>query len=1145
MKSCRQCSNWVDLDKDAMFLAVRKADPWSGLESVIGVAKANGKLFACFDLIKLYIEFLDEDEKVTIFSNFVHECEADYVFNTRQSSLLLLYSRLWFADMLQGLSEVQKANEELDKARNELSTLPWILKGDTPHLQFKILLMFSTMSDGFALAAQLSELATTLSTSEDRLLESQILVHGMTALNQISHSRRYQSWYDLNERLFVRYSKLHENNQGRAALVAFKIWTLKNAGDFNDQSKGREYLHELTRFQKLYPRFDVPTILRDFYFRAAESLRLLGSREEAKEFDKKTALALRDCPTDPSQFFRVYRGKPPDEWSPHLLDIMLPWIKADLAAAKLSADRIALMLNVTASESSSNVTLALSQVLEALQRPGEAFVGKIFGSPIPISCEAWEVRLKRFEEWLWDSPSNVDRYIRHTILGDLQQARCASVQKYVVQVTNKAAHLFSKDPAKITMDDLIKEHNEDLQMDVRLMNSNEIMRLIELRSRLDRKAMGTSETQAFVDRWTLMCERSQLATSLKAFRTGVIQDHDLADAQAWFEEIYPQLNTNNTLQRLATLQLISMCQKQRHTMFGTIASDAALKTYDLYDQLYTEQRVARSVLRGAESVTARTEIEVTWGFTKHYNFAMGACVEAIGVGQQRNNHHRHFHQDLHYIPTAPPSPSRSMKTLFTNLIDWAQKKKARSITEALGAEVIVSHNVLSDASIQDEALMLLKREAEFQKEINDGNGDVLELSRALDLIRQEMRMCPSLKKVMDLRDGQALTESQIQLLAAELGENVVIVDFTYLPTSYTGLASEIILMIYKKGRLVSAFFVTPELRQARIKAWVDVFLDQEKILSNNRPVLNHLYPLIEAAVKFSSPGDPIVLCPTDVLFNIPLHAIELLDGMPWIQRNPIIYTQALSILRLCHHAASAREPDTSIKPLAVQALSAEDMDHPGAANMAFVSRSNARLLQGESLTKKSFLAACAESELINFYGHISFDPGRPLDHYLAIRKLEAERVTVRDLFDLRLRPGTHINLVGCQSGRTKVGINDDHLGLSTALFFAGAASVVTTLWSIDMADGGAFQEAFFSELLAQSRHSESKAQQGDSYEPGNGYRRSFLDLAKALQVAVLHISVDSTGQRKAPYHWAAFTLQGSWNKFPLLQVNSKDKEEII
>ena len=260
-------------------------------------------------------------------------------------------------------------------------------------------------------------------------------------------------------------------------------------------------------------------------------------------------------------------------------------------------------------------------------------------------------------------------------------------------------------------------------------------------------------------------------------------------------------------------------------------------------------------------------------------------------------------------------------------------------------------------------------------------------------------------------------------------------------------------MIYKKGRLVSAIFVTPELRRARIETWVGSFLNQEKTLSENEPVLHHLYPLIEAGVKFSNPGDPIILCPTDVLFSIPLHAIELLDGMPWIQRNPIIYTHALSVLRLCHYVALAREPDNSMKPLAVQALSADDLNHPAAANMTFVSHSNARLLQGEALTKKSFLTACAETELISFYGHVSFDPDRPpLDQYLAIRNLETERVTVRDLFDLCLRPGTHINLVGCQSGGSKFGVNDDQLGFLTALFYAGAASTVTTLWSIEMAD---------------------------------------------------------------------------------------------
>ena len=83
------------------------------------------------DLINLYIEFLDQDDKLTVFSTFVYECEADFVANTWQSSLALVYSRLWFADMLQDLSKVPKASEELGKDRNELSALPWILKRDS------------------------------------------------------------------------------------------------------------------------------------------------------------------------------------------------------------------------------------------------------------------------------------------------------------------------------------------------------------------------------------------------------------------------------------------------------------------------------------------------------------------------------------------------------------------------------------------------------------------------------------------------------------------------------------------------------------------------------------------------------------------------------------------------------------------------------------------------------------------------------------------------------------------------------------------------------------------------------------------------------------------------------------------------------
>jgi hypothetical protein len=487
-----------------------------------------------------------------------------------------------------------------------------------------------------------------------------------------------------------------------------------------------------------------------------------------------------------------------------------------------------------------------------------------------------------------------------------------------------------------------------------------------------------------------------------------------------------------------------------------------------------------------------------------------------------------------FLPPRPPPPSRDVAALFTELIEWAQKKKARSVTEALGAEIILPNALLAKANEDEHAQKLLQLEAEHQRSIDRNEGDMIDLSRAINAVRHEMRSCPSLIDVMSLRDGQALNRAQIRSLAQGLGENVLIVDYVCVPSAFTALRYQIIPMVYKRGELVSAKFVTQDLDLESVKLWISTYLDDQKPLLKEENALDYLYPLVEAAVNFSNPGDPIVLCPTDILFRVPLHAIQLPGGQHWIQRNPIIYTQSLSILRLCQTSAAGLDPACNPKVLAIQALSDKDLKLPEAADMAFACRTKARLLQREALNKQSLLQACTKAELIHFYGHVSYDQPKALDQYLAIRDMESERVTVRDLFRLRMRTGAHVNLIGCQSGRSQVGINDDLLGLSTALMFAGATSIVAAFWSIQMNDAADFQEAFFDEVIMQSNANRGQREAVDDESSDIGEQKC-LNLAISVQKAVLKIMVDEAGKVRAPYHWAGFFLQGCWDRFPTLK----------
>ena len=82
-----------------------------------------------------------------------------------------------------------------------------------------------------------------------------------------------------------------------------------------------------------------------------------------------------------------------------------------------------------------------------------------------------------------------------------------------------------------------------------------------------------------------------------------------------------------------------------------------------------------------------------------------------------------------------------------------------------------------------------------------------------------------------------------------------------------------------------------------------------------------------------------------------------------------------------------------------------------------------------------------------------------------------------------------------------------------------------------MEDAHLFQEAFFEEVSTQLRRSDDDG--GSQRRESENDGEKFLDLALALQKAVVRVSRNVDGRRKAPYHWAAFMLQGYWNALPI------------
>ena len=102
--------------------------------------------------------------------------------------------------------------------------------------------------------------------------------------------------------------------------------------------------------------------------------------------------------------------------------------------------------------------------------------------------------------------------------------------------------------------------------------------------------------------------------------------------------------------------------------------------------------------------------------------------------------------------------------------------------------------------------------------------------------------------------------------------------------------------------------------------------------------------------------------------------------------------------------------------------------------------------------------------------------------------------------------GSHVTLQACVSGLAEEGIGGDALGLEWSLLMAGASSILSTHWNVDVATSADFSIRFYDNWL-----------------------RKGLSRAHAWREAMLSL-MDAAAPFKGDnaYHWAPFSLAGDW-----------------
>ena len=472
---------------------------------------------------------------------------------------------------------------------------------------------------------------------------------------------------------------------------------------------------------------------------------------------------------------------------------------------------------------------------------------------------------------------------------------------------------------------------------------------------------------------------------------------------------------------------------------------------------------------------------------------------------------------------------------FDSAWDWIQMSKARTLSDMLGVGLVIPGYLREKIDASEAMLQLLEEETILvQKMEKMPGGRGLGLQQELANLRNRMREFSTLADLLALREGKSESLHDLNWLLPDTStaEPIILVDWVYID-------KKIYIVVVDNER-------KPQMEEVEnyvdLHEWVADYVstdDKQKLrLPEAYCPLRDLDHLVEPLSRLTKPGIILVLSPSGPLHSIPLHALQLPDQQIVIERNPIVYCSNLSILHQCCLRSTLVPSGAEFVAMGFYPDHEEEQKKVYAGNAKYANLLGGSSFSGDQVTEASFKAHAEGAAIIHFHGHVvQDDNGNIFDQALHLFSLEDSQstsqvepepntgsvamesdmeysppgFTVRDIFSLNLQSPV-VTLIACESAHQEIFPGDDPIGLVSAFLVSGASSVLGTLWSIRSTDGRLFSDAFYEDI-----HQQSLAKRMND---------GMIDLALATQQAVL--KVRENPDTRAPYHWAAFVLHGTW-----------------